>query len=81
VSGVYYPIAVLPAWLQPVAQALPSAHVFEGMRALLLEGTFRWEQFIWAAALDIVYYVIGVLLLRSSVRHARERGLLMQMGE
>ena len=33
VSGVYYPIAVLPAWLQAIAWALPSAHVFEGMRA------------------------------------------------
>ena len=31
-SAVYYPVAVLPAWLQPVALALPSAHVFEGMR-------------------------------------------------
>ena len=45
VSGVYYPIAVLPAWLQPIANALPSAHVFEGMRALLLDGVFRWDQF------------------------------------
>ena len=81
VSGVYYPIAVLPSWLQPIANVLPSAHVFEGMRALLLDGAFRWDQFMWAAGLDVVYYVIGVLLFRSAVRHAREHGLLMQMGE
>ena len=33
VSGVYYPIGVLPGWLQAIAWTLPSAHVFEGMRA------------------------------------------------
>lgn len=81
VSGVYYPIAVLPAWLQPVATALPSAHVFEGMRSLLLEGVFRWDHFYWAAGLDVICYVVGVLLFRSAVRAARERGSLMQMGE
>ncbi|MFO1200738.1 MAG: ABC transporter permease [Burkholderiaceae bacterium] len=81
VSGVYYPIAVLPAWLQPVASALPSAHVFEGMRALLLEHAFRWDHFAWAAALDVVYFAIGVMLFRSAIAYARERNLLLQMGE
>ena len=37
VSGIYYPIATLPGWLQPVAWVLPSSYVFEGMRAVLLE--------------------------------------------
>src|SRR5438552_5512697 len=47
VSGVYYPIDVLPSWLAYVAYALPSAHVFEGMRGVLLGGVFRWDHF-WA---------------------------------
>src|SRR6059036_1941539 len=38
---VYYPVAVLPAWLQVVALSLPPTYVFEGMRALLIEHTFR----------------------------------------
>jgi ABC-2 type transport system permease protein len=58
VSGVYYPIATLPDWLLPVAYALPTSHVFEGMRALLLDGAFRLD-----------------------FRVARERGLLLNMGE
>ena len=40
-SAVFYPVAVLPGWLQPVALALPAAHVFEGMRAALLDGQHR----------------------------------------
>ena len=81
VSGVYYPIAVLPAWLQVVANTLPSAHVFEGMRALLLEGVFRWDHFAWAAGLDLVYLALGALIFRLAIRHAREKGTQLQMGE
>lgn len=81
VSGVYYPIAVLPAWMQAIAAVLPSAHVFEGMRALLLQYEFRWNHFWWAAGLHVVYYAVGVVMFRAAVAKARERGSLMQMGE
>jgi ABC-2 type transport system permease protein len=81
VSGVYYPIAVLPAWLQSVAWVLPSAHVFEGMRSVLLEGAFPWSHFWAAAALDVVYLAIGVATFRLAINYARVRGKLLQMGE
>ncbi len=32
---IYYPVSVLPHWLQYVAWSLPPTYVFEGMRALL----------------------------------------------
>jgi len=81
VSGVYYPIAVLPGWLQAIAYALPSAHVFEGMRAVLLDGTFPWPHFWQAAALNAVFLALGAALFALAVRHAREHGALLQMGE
>lgn len=81
VSGVYYPIGVLPGWLQVIAYALPSAHVFEGMRAVLLDGTFPWHHFWQAAALNVVYLALGAALFALAVRHAREHGALLQMGE
>ena len=81
VSGVYYPISVLPEWLQVIAYALPAAHVFEGMRAVLLDGTFRWDYFWNALALNIVYLGLGVFVFRSAIRYARNHGMLLQMGE
>lgn len=81
VSGVYYPIGVLPGWLQVIAYGLPSAHVFEGMRAVLLDGTFPWYHFWAAAALNVVYLALGATLFALAVRHARNRGALLQMGE
>ena len=81
VSGVYYPIGVLPAWLQGVAYALPSAHVFEGMRAVLLDGHFAWPHFWWAVVLDALYLSIGIMLFALAMRHARGSGALLQTGE
>lgn len=81
VSGVYYPIAVLPGWLQSIAYALPSAHVFEGMRAVLLTGMFRWDHFWAALALDFLYLGLGAALFALTIRYARNHGSLLQMGE
>ena len=38
---IYYPVTVLPHWLQYVAWSLPPTYVFEGMRALLIDHVFR----------------------------------------
>jgi ABC-2 type transport system permease protein len=81
VSGVYYPIGVLPDVLQMIAYAMPSAYVFEGMRAVLLEHTFRWDMLARALALNVVYLAIGVALFRAAIRFARRKGMLMQIGE
>ena len=81
VSGVYYPVSVLPGWLQAVAYAMPSAHVFEGMRGVLLDGTFRWDLLRNALLLDAVYLALGAWSFAAAIRYARRHGLLLQMGE
>ena len=81
VSGVYYPISVLPPALQAVSRALPPAHVFEGMRAVLLQKTFRYDLFRNALLLDAAYLAVGCTLFALAVHSARKRGTLLQMGE
>ena len=81
VSGVYYPISVLPQWLQAVAAAIPSSHVFEGMRSVLIQGVFRWDHFWIACALNVFYVVLGATVFAWAMRDARDRGTLLQMGE
>ena len=80
-SGIYYPIATLPHWLQPFAWALPTAHVFEGMRAVLFDGVFRWDLMASAVALDILYMGLAAFGFLLSFRSARREGLLMRTGE
>jgi ABC-2 type transport system permease protein len=80
-SCVYYPVTILPGWLQPVAWALPSTHVFEGMRAVLFTGAFRADLLAGGAALDLVYLAVGIGVFFLAFRNARTRGALLQMGE
>lgn len=81
VSGIWYPIDVLPAWLQAIAYALPSAHVFEGLRAILIDGAFRPDLMVNAVLLDLVYLAAGGLGFLALFRIARRDGQLLQMGE
>ncbi|MGH8726685.1 MAG: ABC transporter permease [Burkholderiales bacterium] len=81
VSGVYYPIEVLPEWLQPIAWALPSSYVFEGMRAVMIEGLFRGDLLLRAIGLNAIYIVAGAAVFLAAHHAARRRGLLLQIGE
>ena len=81
ISGVYYPIEVLPDWLQAVAHVLPSSHVFEGMRAVLFEQRVRTDLLFNAVALNAVYLSIGVASFLAFFRIARTRGQLLSIGE
>ena len=81
VSGVWYPVDVLPGWLQPVAWALPSAHVFEGMRAVLVSGVFRWDLLASAFALNLVYLALAFGAFLYAFARARQRGQLLQSSE
>ena len=80
-SGVYYPISTLPAWLQPVAWVLPPAWVFEGMRAVLFEGAVRTDNLVIAAGLNLLYMAAAAGFFLWTCKVARIRGLLIQQGE
>lgn len=80
-SGIYYPISVLPEWLQPISYALPASHVFEGMRGVLFDGTFLWDHFAWAVGLNVLYVGGASIVFMLAFRAARVRGLILQMGE
>jgi ABC-2 type transport system permease protein len=78
---VYYPVATLPDWLQPVAWLLPPTYVFEGMRALVIDKVFRPDLMIDALALNVVLFAAGAFGFLQLLQSARRRGSLMQSGE
>src|SRR5437868_14302108 len=71
---VYYPVAVLPHWLQVIAWALPPTYVFEGMRALLIDHTFRTDLMVDALAINAVLLIASfaafMALLNSEIGRA-----------
>jgi ABC-2 type transport system permease protein len=80
-SAVFYPVAALPRAVQPIALALPSAHVFEGMRMAMAGGGVAWGHLAWAAGLNVVWLGAAILLFAGQFRAARTRGALISIGE
>lgn len=80
VSAVFYPVEVLPGWLQPVALLVPSAHVFEALRALFASGEAQLAGLAWAGLLDLAYLAAGSGLLAAALRAVRRHGLLSRPG-
>jgi len=78
---VYYPVSVLPQWLQHVAWLLPPTYVFEGMRALVIDHVFRADLMLEALALNAVFFVGGAAAFMALLKSARRSGALMQGGE
>ncbi len=75
-AGVFYPIATLPAWMQPVAHALPPAYVFEGMRTILAGGHLSRGLLAWSAALALGYVLAAGWVFTRVYRHAVRTGLI-----
>ncbi len=78
---VFYPVSALPGWVQPVALALPAAHVFEGMRQALAGGGIAWGHLATAFALDAFWLAAMAWQFLRQFHAARVRGALVNMGE
>ena len=76
VSSVFYPEAVLPPAIRAIAQASPANHVFEGMRAVVIEGRFASDRILLATAENVVYLLLASALVAWVFRIALNRGLL-----
>jgi ABC-2 type transport system permease protein len=78
---VYYPVTVLPGFLQYVAWALPPTYVFEGMRALLIDHVFRADLMLQALAFNVVLFACASFAFLKLLQSARTQGSLLQTGE
>ena len=75
-AAVIYPLAVLPTWMQWISLALPPAHVFEGMRAVVTGNPYPLASLMWAAALALLQIGLAFLWFSRVHRYATRSGLL-----
>lgn len=78
---VYYPLATLPDWLQVIAMMLAPTYVFEGLRALVLDGAVRADLMVRALLINLVYMGLGAAAFGYWLRDSRRRGTLINIGE
>jgi ABC-2 type transport system permease protein len=75
-AAVFYPLAVLPHWMQWVSLALPPAYVFEGMRALLGGHAFPRIALLQGSVTSVIELLLASYFYARVYRHAVRTGLL-----
>jgi ABC-2 type transport system permease protein len=78
-SAVFYPVSILPKFLQPVSNCIPAAHVFEGMREILQQNKFPQEHLITATILNAIYMTLSALFFAFMFKEARRKGLISKL--
>jgi ABC-2 type transport system permease protein len=79
--GVYYPTRVLPDALHALSFALPPKYVFDAMRDILQHQAFDSRLLMAAFGLDLLYFALGVAAFFFFLDKARDRGMLLAVGE
>ncbi|MBU0595657.1 ABC transporter permease [Candidatus Bipolaricaulota bacterium] len=83
ISGVYYPIETLPAWLQPIAKASPATYVIRGMRTCLLDGGSTRKllpTILVLIGIGLAIIVVGLVIFRYVETYAKRTGRLKRSG-
>jgi ABC-2 type transport system permease protein len=78
---VYYPVAALPGWLQPICWALPPTYVFEGLRGVLIDHVLRTDLMFTGLAIDSLLFAGAAFGFARLIVSARKAGTLLQTGE
>ena len=83
VSGVYYPVSVLPEWMQWLAKISPATYALDGIRNAIINGagiSAMWPD-IWPLILiGIISVPLGLEVFRRGERYAKRHGKLKRSG-
>lgn len=74
-SAIYYPLDVLPPWLQAIGKTLPMTYVFEAMRGVLTTGKLNHSYVAISFALNAIYLAIALFLFWYLFEKSKEKGL------
>ena len=78
---IYYPVEILPNWLQIIAKGLPLVYIFEEMRNILMNDMINYYQIFKAISISSLYFFLGVGIFYASYYGAKVRGTLINVGE
>jgi ABC-2 type transport system permease protein len=83
VSGIYYPVSVLPHWMQAIAVVSPATYALRGIRAAVLGGSGLgsvWGDVWPLLLLGAVSIPLGLAVFRAGERYAKRHGKLKRSG-
>src|SRR5919205_734021 len=83
VSGVYYPVEVMPQWMQAIATVSPATYALDGIRATVLDGAGLgtvWGDLWPLLVLGAIAIPAGLAVFRTGERYAKRHGKLKRSG-
>jgi ABC-2 type transport system permease protein len=78
---IYYPVEILPNFLQIIAKILPLVHIFEEMRNILINQTINNVAILKGLFISLIYFFIGVAVFYAAYFGAKIKGTLINIGE
>lgn len=79
-SAVFFPLSILPPWMQVVARVIPTSYIFEGMRKVMQQGMIDYQGLWTAFFLNGIYLALGIWFFARSYYQSRSSGMLVKFG-
>ena len=81
VSGVYYPVQVLPGWMQWIAKISPATYALRGNRDQILNGAgLAWRDVWPLLVIGALSIPVGLVVFKAGERYAKKHGKLKRSG-
>jgi ABC-2 type transport system permease protein len=83
VSGVYYPVSVLPQWMQWISTVSPATYTLDGARRAILDGagvSALWGDIWPLCVIGVVAIPLGLAVFSRGERYAKQHGRLKRSG-
>jgi len=74
-SAPFYPVSLLPQWVQYFAKSLPTTYTFEALRHLIEHGKLPIHDIFMSTALNILYFIVAILFFNYMFNKSKELGL------
>jgi ABC-2 type transport system permease protein len=81
VSGVYYPVSVLPTWMEWISKISPATYALDGIRDSILNGVgLQWSNVWPLLVIGVVSIPLGLWVFKRGEIHAKKHGKLKRSG-
>jgi ABC-2 type transport system permease protein len=80
-AGVYYPVSVLPGWLEPISRAIPLTYGLDAMRLAMLQGYSIYElrnDIFVLLGFTVVLTPLAFFIFKKALQRAKKEGSLIQ---
>jgi len=76
IVGVFYPITILPLWVQVISRCIPLTYVFENLRSIIIEHAYSAQGLLISAGLDLVFLALSASFFVYVQKRAKRSGAI-----